>query len=117
MGDAGSILDLLFHQQLAEDRCSQYTRDLWLVAQHSPGDPLQIQLCPEDALKLAASQLVLTVRKHRSKDDCKHPTICIKDDVRFHFNIFHEQNVAEMLFYYMVHIFLFSNGHHSFYSC
>lgn len=105
MGDAASVLDLLFHQQLPEDRCSQCTRDLWLVAQHSPGDPLPIQMCPEDALKLAASQLVLTVRKHKGKDDFKHPTVRIKDDVRFHFNIFHEQNVAEKLFYYMMHIF------------
>lgn len=27
------------------------------------------------------------------------------------------QNVAEKLFYYMTHIILFRNGHHSFYSC
>lgn len=56
MGDAASILDVLFHQQLPKDRRSQCTRDLWLLAQHSPGDPLQVQLCPEDALKLAVSQ-------------------------------------------------------------
>ena len=80
-----------------------------------PRGPIPVTAVSEDTLKQTASRLVPRLEKRKSKDDFKHPTVWIKEDVRFHFNIFHEQNIAEKLLYNMAHIlYLVIDGYHNF---
>lgn len=82
-----------------------------------PGGPIPVTAVSEDALKQTASQLVPRLQKRKIRW-LQHTSVWTKEDVRFHFDIFHVQNLAEKLFYNIVHILhLVIDGYHNFCSC
>lgn len=83
-----------------------------------PRGPAPVPGVSEDALRWTTSQLVPRLEKRKSKDDFKYPSVWTKEDVKFHFDVFHEQNLHKKLFYNLVHIlYLLNVAYHSFCSC